>query len=100
MTESTYGINYLRIPKHMRYGMRLYVERGVRPGGFLTAVLKNDLVGAITRADEVNQAHIHDWVMFVLNELPIGCWGSEEKVELWCKAGGAGKMFGVEKFKE
>ncbi len=57
---------------------------GRRPvGGFLTAVLSNDLAEACARADEQNLWSLPVIVGYVWNHLPSGCWGSPEKVAAW-----------------
>jgi hypothetical protein len=71
------------LPTHMRDGMRLYVLERVPPGGFLEAVLSNDLKSAIIRADSTNQKAIVQIVQFCMWALPIGCWGSPERVTKW-----------------
>lgn len=78
-----YDINYSLIPEHMRDGVKLYLEYGIRPGSFLTTVLENNLVKSIALADNVNQAHIVEWAKFLYNELPMESWGSKEKVNAW-----------------
>lgn len=42
---------YEAIPERLRGGILRYVEHGIQPGGFLTAVLMNDLGAATGRAD-------------------------------------------------
>ena len=76
-------INYSRLPAHMQDGMRLYIENGIPPGCFQTAVLSNDLMGAFRRADDVNRMAILDYAMFLFNEAPGGCFGSPEHVKDW-----------------
>lgn len=76
-------INYSRLPAHMQDGMRLYIENGIPPGSFQTAVLSNDLMGAFRRADDVNRMAILDYAMFLFNEAPCGCFGSPEHVKDW-----------------
>ena len=83
-----FPVDYSSIPERMRDGARLYAERGVRPGSFLTAVLTNDLVGAYRCADQINAAAMRAWVSWMYNELPMGAWGSHEKVDAWCESGG------------
>ena len=78
-------INYSLIPEYMRDGVRLYLEEGLRPGHFLNAVLENNLVEAAARADRENKHRLLDWATFLYNELPMGCWGSKEKVAAWIK---------------
>ena len=42
---------YEAIPELLRGGITRYVEHGIKPGGFLTAVVMNDLETATRRAD-------------------------------------------------
>lgn len=53
------------------------------PGGFVTAVLENNLREALGRADEDNRQDIFDIVSYCYNEIPEPCWGSEEKMKAW-----------------
>jgi hypothetical protein len=75
------------IPEHNRGAMERYVEDRCQPGSFLTAVLSNDLVGAVSCADSMNTVHLVDVVKWVYNELPGLCWGSREKVRKWLQGG-------------
>ena len=72
-------------PEHMRSGLELWITDGIMPGGFLTAVLENDLKGAIMRADEINQVNMFGIVSFIYNRCPLDCWGSPGKVKAWAK---------------
>ena len=65
-----------------------YVKHGIQPGGFLTAVLSNDFMGAAGRADSHNKTRLNEWAMVVYNDIPSGCHGSRERVEDWVRAGG------------
>ena len=82
------GIDYGGIPKHMVDSIQRYIEMGASVGGFLTALLSNDLSLTFGRADETNRAAINGWVTFLWNEAPAGCWGSQEKVAAWQALGG------------
>jgi hypothetical protein len=66
-----------------REGLERYANERIYTGDFLYAVLTNDLFGAVGRADEENQRDIVEICSYVYNELPAGCWGSEEKVGKW-----------------
>lgn len=57
-------------------------------GGFLQAILENDLREACGRADNQNQRLIWEIVEYCWNELPPTCWGSPEKVAAWLAARG------------
>ncbi len=76
------------VPPHMRDGVCLWLLHGIPPGSFLAAVIRNDLSMAVGRADEINRAHLHDWVAFFYNYTPHECWGSEERAAGWAKRGG------------
>ena len=80
--------NYEILPEHMQDGMRLYIERGIEGGGFLTAVLCNDLMGALGKADSINRHALFDYGNFLYNEAPASCYGSPEKVAAWVARGG------------
>jgi hypothetical protein len=75
----------MKIPDYMADGLIRYVEDGIPPGDFLTAVLENDLSEAIGRADEANIKVIPAYVFWLYNYAPIGCWGSKAKVKSWMK---------------
>lgn len=65
--------------------LRLYLEHGIEPGGFLMAVLSNDLVGAFSKADNENLQILDEIVKYVYNNLPSNSWGSREIVSTWLK---------------
>lgn len=60
-----------------------YALDGTPTGGFLQAVLSNDLFEAYGRADDYNMAAMRQIVEFVYNSLPSECWGSVERVAGW-----------------
>lgn len=73
------------IPNYMIGGIIRYVEHGIEPGDFLTAIFGNDFVEATGRADEENQPSLHHYAA-LLYRLPIHCWGSKLQVEHWSLA--------------
>lgn len=77
-------MNYSILPEHMQDGMKRYIENGIQPGHFLTAVLENDFMEAFKRADDINMERMRDYAMFLYNEAPRGCHGSPALVEEWC----------------
>lgn len=78
----------LSLPAHMQDGAIGYVLHGWEPGGFLTAVLLNDLISAAERADEQNARALYAWAVFVYNAVPVGARGSTENIMSWMAAGG------------
>lgn len=72
------------IPDYMIGGLRRYIENGIEPGSFLSAVLCNDLRGAVSAADDTNRHRLFQYVQFLYLYAPSECWGSPSKVEKWC----------------
>ena len=79
-------IDYGRLPEHMQDGMRLYIEHGIEPGSFLTAVLSNDLMGALSKADDINRHCLLDYGMFLYNNAPSRSFGSRQAVKEWLES--------------
>ena len=78
----------MMVPDRMLGALQRYVDHGIAPGDFLTAVLSNDLREACGRADDENRHLIFEYVKFLYNNAPSGCWGSEENFRNWIKQGG------------
>ncbi len=76
------------VPDHMRAGMARYVVLGILPGGFLRAVLSNDLMEAGRAADDENRRRLFDYVMFLINYAPSDCYGSADAMQAWASRGG------------
>ena len=71
------------IPEQTKLSIDRYVNDGIPPGGFVTAVLANDLMQAFARADSFNASAMIYIVRYVYNHTPIGCHGSYEAVSEW-----------------
>lgn len=66
------------------YGaLERYLNLGIMPGSFLTAVLTNDLKEAFGRADRDNEANLKNIVGYIYNNIPSSAWGNQEKVTAW-----------------
>lgn len=72
------------IPEHTQHALSNYIEHGFEPGGFLCAVLSNDLMGAVARADSMNAVAIPEIAKFIYNQVPRGAWGSAERISEYC----------------
>jgi hypothetical protein len=70
-------------PGSVGNGLEMYTNYGVEPGGFLRAVLENDLFGAVCRADDGNLRLLRDIVQYVNLNLPGGITGTPKAVEYW-----------------
>lgn len=75
------------IPPNTLAALQRYVEHGIPTGGFLNAVLSNELFEAMGRADWENRAALFEIVQFIYNELPSTCHGSPAKVAAWLAVG-------------
>jgi hypothetical protein len=68
--------------------MQRYIEQGVAPGSFLSAILCNDFMAAAGRADDINQRALFAYCYFLYNEAPAGCHSSESNFKHWLEIGG------------
>jgi hypothetical protein len=76
-------VGHVTIPFHTHQGLHMYVNEHCPPGGFLEALLSNDLVGACQEADRLNQKYIFNIVQVVHHYIPSTCWGSPDRVAEW-----------------
>lgn len=75
--------DYSLIPDRVMNNLLQYVEGNEAPGGFLYAVLSNNLFEAIGRADDEMQPLIPLLVKFISWKIPYGCHGSPAIVTAW-----------------
>ena len=69
------SLTFSGIPGYMHGGIIRFYEDGIPPGGFLTAVIDNDLKTALAKADDTNQQLLREYVMWFYNYAPSGTWG-------------------------
>ena len=80
---ASYTVRGFYIPKRMMDGISMYINHKIKPGGFLRAVISNNLKDAVGMADDENLANLPAYVSYFYNEAPSDCWGSEEKLNAW-----------------
>ena len=78
-----------KFPPALMPGIVRHVIAGGRVGDFLTAVLNNDLMDALGKADLGNRAGMFDITCFIHNHTPNLCHGSPAKVKAWQAEEGA-----------
>jgi len=78
-----YKFREFHIPDYMMDGINRYVNDGIPPGSFLTAIICNDLSGAVSQADDNNLPNIPAFVSYFYWETPSACWGSLRKMKAW-----------------
>ncbi len=83
MRGATGEIDYAGLPPSLRSGMKIYVEDGIVPGHFLTAVLMDYLKEAVLTADDQNIILLPRIVRWCVYQLPTTAWGSPEEVRAW-----------------
>jgi len=83
--EMAYTFREWYVPDRMMEGIRRYIEQGIPPGDFLTAVIDNNLSEAMGRADDENLRNLPAILAYFYNEAPGSCWGSPEKRREWVK---------------
>lgn len=78
----------IKIPELVRDTLIRYIEKGIPTGGFLEAVLSNDLFEAMARADDFNRHQIFEIVSWIYNYAPSSCHGSGLVYAAWIRKGG------------
>lgn len=82
-------------------GLENYLMHGFEPGGFLTAVIANDLRLAISRADHWNKDRLPAIVNEVVYKMPAISIGSYSAVTDWCRdKDGRRSTYALQKEKE
>jgi hypothetical protein len=74
---------YLDAPVYILDSINRFVEHGLEPGSFVKAILSNDLVGALNRADTASLRGLQDILGYCQMNIPATCWGSSAKVKNW-----------------
>lgn len=83
-----YKVRDFSIPDYMAGGIKRYIEDGIPPGDFLSAIITNDLRTAVFHADDYNIRNIPAYIFYFYNEVPSTCWGSVKSMSDWIKIGG------------
>jgi hypothetical protein len=78
-----YDVDYLGLRDTLRHGVQNWLEAGIQPGSFLSAVISNDLKEAFNRADAENLRNMYSIVKWFYNKCPESAWGSIAKAKAW-----------------
>jgi hypothetical protein len=71
------------IPRRTKDTIDNYVLKGWKPGGFVHAMLANDLKGACGAADSINRRYIFEICSYIYNHTPYQSQGSYQAVDEW-----------------
>jgi hypothetical protein len=69
--------------EHLIDGLARFFNNGLRPGGFLCAVLANDLKDAIVRAKGTSFEALPSLIELLNMHAPAPAWGSQEAFDSW-----------------
>jgi hypothetical protein len=91
MKLTEHSLNRIRNSAHQNKLCREYYEPlerylvyGLEPGGFWTAVLANDCMGALARSHPANSIpDLKNAVNWIVYSWPSNSWGSYEAVKEW-----------------
>lgn len=73
-----------RVPEHLHDGLVEHVLTARPVGSFLTAVLNNDLLGAVSRmGSDLAGDDLRATAKWLYNDAPSQCWGTPAKVKAW-----------------
>jgi hypothetical protein len=74
---------YARIPLATRADLDSWIKTACPVGGFLEAVLNNNLKETVNMGDLDNLRAIPAIVAYLFNRAPMACWGSRENFNSW-----------------
>lgn len=76
-------MDYSPLPEGLRAGVQRWVEEGIQPGSFLSAVIANNLRESVVCADPDNRRRLAQIVAWFLYDCPAYAWGSPQKARKW-----------------
>jgi hypothetical protein len=94
MDEATYRDQLVQqlqacgIPRTMWESIVEYIVVGRPTGEFLAALLSNDLLRAVKKADDLNIQRLRDYGVFLEGCAPSLCYGSPSMYNEWIRSGG------------
>lgn len=77
--------DWATVPAHLHEGIRRWVDDGIVPGGFLQAVICNDLYIATSVSGYSSESKLPEIVRFFVWCVPAACWGSPDALKSWPK---------------
>lgn len=83
--DNKIAVDFTTLREPLRAGMDRWIQHGIQPGGFLSAVIANNLREAFVKADDENIRAMASIVNWFYNEMPAPAWGWPEKAKAWAK---------------
>jgi hypothetical protein len=81
--ENGHSLTWIHVHQDCREALFHYLLFGLNPGGFLTAVLTNDLYRASTVCDFENARRLSFVARVVLHALPPESFGNDQIMNAW-----------------
>ena len=88
-----YGDKYYNLQKHVKEEVDRFVSEGLVPGSFVKSIIMNDLLGACVNDNSLTRRGLYDTVMYLHENSPEKCRGSEGKFWNWIEGGGLGRPY-------
>lgn len=79
----SFSFNGMAVPEHTMGSLLHYIYEGRPTGGFLKAVINNDLKAACAKADKDNMANLPAIIAYLYNYAPSECWGFYDAYDDW-----------------
>ena len=81
--DQSYPRDYNHIPPALKEALERYTNEGCPVGDFLQAVIANDFLMAVGRADMHSMQALPAIACWVYNEMPSPCHGSKSVYRAW-----------------
>jgi len=88
-----YGDKYYNLQEHIKKEIDRFVEDGIIPGSFVKSVIMNDLFGSCVNDNSFTRRGLYDTAMYLHENSPVECRGSEGKFYNWVEGGGLGRPY-------
>lgn len=76
------------LPRQMWEALIEYTMTGRPLNAFLAALVTNDLLQTVKRADDLNIQRLRDYATWLESVAPIGSFGSAQAYQEWMRSGG------------
>jgi len=88
-----HGDKYYNLQEHIKKEIDRFVEDGIIPGSFVKSVIMNDLFGSCVNDNSFTRRGLYDTAMYLHENSPVECRGSEGKFYNWVEGGGLGRPY-------
>ena len=83
----------MSVQEHIKKEINRFVEEGVVPGSFVKSIITNDLFSACVSDSSFTRRGLYDTVIYLHENSPNKCRGSEGNFWNWIEGGGLGRPY-------